>query len=127
MANMICGTCGLLGEPTKRRQGGKALALGLLVSPLFLAGVKWYMGCPACGAPNMVSLNSPRGQELLPAARANAERLKASRTLQPGDEIYYSEGWWIQPLIGPLLGPFATREEAERAERSEAPSPEAPR
>jgi hypothetical protein len=119
MAKMICGNCGLLGEPTKHRQGGKALALGLVVSPFFLAGVKWYMGCPACGAPNMISIDSPRGQELLPTARANAERLAARKvTLQPTDQLYYSEGWWIRPLNGPLLGPFSTREEAEFAERT---------
>lgn len=89
MNEMICGNCGALGEPKKLREGDKALALGLFVSWIFLAGVKWYMGCPACGAPNMVSVDSPRGQELLPAAKANAERLAATTAPRFTDRASY--------------------------------------
>jgi hypothetical protein len=62
---MICTNCGTVAEPTRQRTGGKALGLGLFVSAGFLAGVKWYKGCPACGAPNMVPENSPIGRKLL--------------------------------------------------------------
>jgi hypothetical protein len=65
-----------------------------------------------------------RTADQLLAARAKAERLETQRvTLQPTDELYYSEGWWIRPLNGPVLGPFSTREDAEFADRANDSSP----
>jgi hypothetical protein len=44
---------------------------------------------------------------------------KKASTVRPGDEIYYSEGWFIRPASGSPIGPFPTKEEAETAERGE--------
>lgn len=52
---------------------------------------------------------------------------KKTYTVKPGDKIYYSEGWFVQPVnFSPPLGPFQTREEVETAKRGEPPTPEAP-
>jgi hypothetical protein len=52
---------------------------------------------------------------------------KKTSTVRPGDEIYYSEGWFVRPTNGAPVGPFQTREEAEAetTERSETPTPSA--
>ncbi len=112
-AQMICTNCYLRGTPKTYTRGNAYIKV--MTWPL--STFARYQGCPRCGAENMVPINSPRGQELAQVADAfEAEHFK-SPTVQPGDEIYYSEGWFIRPLNGPALGPFPTREEAERAER----------
>lgn len=99
MADFICTKCGNKGRPRRIMPGSVAVEAGLwLLAPLvwFLgsltgaAGIAlvpawpfllvaviyslWrifsaHRGCPACGAPDMVPIDSPRGKTLLEEMR----------------------------------------------------------
>lgn len=130
-AQMICTNCYLRGTPKNYTRGNAYIKV--MTWPL--STFARYQGCPGCGAENMVPISSPRGQELVRIADAfKVEHPDKSPTLKPGDEIYYSEGgraedvgWFIELSDdGSLLGPFATKEDAERAERGAPPVPQPP-
>src|SRR6266542_5990046 len=107
LTQMICTNCGLRGTPRNYTRGNTYIKV--MTWPL--STFARYQGCPRCGAENMVPVDSPRGQELARTADTfEAEHLKGT-TLKPGDEVYYSEGWYVRPLEGSLLGPFETKEE----------------
>lgn len=110
---MICANCGLRGIPKSYTRGNTYIKV--MTWPL--STFARYEGCPRCRAANMVPLNSPRGEELTRVAEAFEAAHPRTGTLKPGDEVYYSEGWFVRPDDGSPLGPFLTREEAETAER----------
>lgn len=67
----ICINCGYIGWPKNKVKGsfGVELILWLLLIVPGLIYSVWrlasrYKACPECGAPNMISLDSPRGKQL---------------------------------------------------------------
>jgi hypothetical protein len=69
---MICANCGCSGKPKKITKGSFWIELILWLS-FFVPGLIYsiwrcttrYWACPKCKAPNMVPLDTPRGQQLL--------------------------------------------------------------
>lgn len=111
---MICANCGTRGFPKTYSRGNTYIKV--MTWPLSTLGN--YKGCPRCAAPNMLPLDSPRGLEL---ARTYPEPVAGPVTLEAGDEIYYSEGWYVRTAKGSVLGPFWSKEKAERADRASVP------
>lgn len=71
MASKICTACGTIGRAKKVTRGSVLIEIILwlcILLPGLLYSI-WRMGsstkvCRACGAPNMVPLNSPMGRQL---------------------------------------------------------------
>jgi hypothetical protein len=69
---MICANCGCSGKPKKITKGSFFIELILWLF-FFVPGLIYsiwrcttrYWACPKCKAPNMVPLDTPRGQKLL--------------------------------------------------------------
>jgi hypothetical protein len=69
---MICVNCGCIGKPKNITKGSFWIELILWLS-FFVPGLIYsiwrlttrYWACPKCKAPNMISLYTPRGQQLL--------------------------------------------------------------
>ena len=108
-AGVLLGPFGLLlafvVEPNQRRVDAAALGSGAMKK------------CPFCAELIKSEARVCRfcGRDLsLPEQKAS--------TLKPGDEIFYSEGWFIRPVNGSPIGPFPTKEQAETTERGEPPT-----
>ena len=70
--SMICPACGTRGEPALNTKGSTAVELVLwlcLIIPGLIYSI-WRVSsrekvCPACRASGMISINTPRGQQLV--------------------------------------------------------------
>lgn len=68
----ICPACGSRGEPKRKTRGSTLIELVLWLC-LIVPGVIYsiwrltsrYDACPACDAPGMIPVNTPRGQKLI--------------------------------------------------------------
>ncbi len=71
MAKMICTECGFTGKPKLQAKGSMAMEIVLwllFLIPGFIYSM-WRLTskqkvCPKCQHPNMIPLDSPRGQKL---------------------------------------------------------------
>jgi hypothetical protein len=68
---MICSLCGSVGKPKTKTKGSIVIEIVLWLCVLVpgLIYSLWrlttrHLACPACGAPNMIPLDSPVGREL---------------------------------------------------------------
>jgi len=108
-AGVLLGPFGLIlafvVEPDRKRLDAAALGSGTVKKCPFCAELVKFEAkvCRFCG------------RDLPPPE-------KKISTLKPGEEVYYSEGWFVRPASGPPIGPFRTKEEAETAEYGEPPS-----
>ena len=69
---LVCPNCGFQGDEKRITKGSFFIELilwlcflipGLIYSIWRLTTITW--GCPSCGAPHMVQIDSPRGRKLL--------------------------------------------------------------
>ena len=76
--SLLCTECHHVGPPQRITRGSfwvEVLAWLLFLVPgliysLWRLGTR-YNGCPACGSRNLIPLDSPRGQQMLRAARSS--------------------------------------------------------
>jgi len=67
----VCPACGSRGEPERKTRGSTLIELVLWLC-FIIPGVIYsiwrltsrYEACPACGAPGMIPVNTPRGRQL---------------------------------------------------------------
>lgn len=91
MKTLMCTNCGTMAEPIKSKRGNLLIEILLWIF-LTVIGVIYTIWrrtflppvCPACGAPHMVSLDSPIGQRLQ-LGQANVLERTGSIELNPDD------------------------------------------
>lgn len=93
---MICGDCGTRCEPGTNHRGSLAIEIGLwlcFILPGMIYSI-WRLTtrhdcCPACLSANLVSITSPRGQELI--TRYHQEALPVAQTREKSLEEILAE------------------------------------
>ena len=101
MENKICANCGYFGKPKKVVNGG-CLIEGVLWLFFIIPGLIYslwrltskFTACPECGAPNMITIDSPRGKQLIKQYKVN---LKGSRAPESALENYLEKHKYTVP------------------------------